>query len=184
MDAFLKKIESTNPHLNALVNLIPRDECLRLAREADATPYVDAEPGWLHGIPVAVKDLSRAKDWPQPAVSLFRDEIATYDDPHVAHLRRWRHYYRQNQRAGMGIRWAHRQPLWFNPERLDPELSAGGSSGGAASALASGMLSIADGSDMMGSLRTPAAFQGLVGFRPTPGVVPLAPEMDQWSLVW
>ena len=185
MDAFLERIETFNPHVNALVNLIPRDECLRLAREADATPYVDAELGWLHGIPVAVKDLSRAKGLATTCGSrLFRDEVATYDDPHVAHLRA----------AGAIIIGKTNVPEWGlgghtdNPlfgltrNALDPELSAGGSSGGAASALANGMLSIADGSDMMGSLRTPAAFQGLVGFRPTPGVVPLAPEMDPMKL--
>ena len=185
MDAFLEKIEALNPHVNALVNLIPRDECLKLAREADAAPRIDAGPGWLHGIPIAVKDLSRAKGLATTCGSpLFQDEIATYDDPHVAHLRA----------AGAIIIGKSNVPEWGlgghtdNPvfgltrNARDPRLSAGGSSGGAASALASGMLSIADGSDMMGSLRTPAAFQGLVGFRPTPGVVPLAPEMDPMEL--
>ena len=185
MDAFLEKIETFNPHVNALVNLIPRDECLRLAREADAAPHVDEELGWLKGIPIAVKDLSRAKGFATTCGSpLCQDEIATYDDPHVAHLRA----------AGAIIIGKTNVPEWGlgghtdNPvfgltrNGHDAQLSAGGSSGGAASALASGMLSIADGSDMMGSLRTPAAFQGLVGFRPTPGVVPLAPEMDPMGL--
>ena len=185
MDAFLKKIEAENPRVNALVNLIPHDECLKLAREADAAPRVDAELGWLHGVPVAVKDLSRAKGLATTCGSpLFQDEIASDDDPHVAHLRA----------AGAIIIGKTNVPEWGlgghtdNPvfgltrNAHDPQLSAGGSSGGAASALASGMLSIADGSDMMGSLRTPAAFQGLVGFRPTPGVVPLAPEMDPMEL--
>ena len=185
MDAFLEKIEAANQHVNALVNLIPRDECLNLAREADAAPSIAAGPEWLHGIPVAVKDLSRVKGLATTFGSrLFQDEIATYDDPHVAHLRA----------AGAIIIGKTNVPEWGlgghtdNPvfgltrNAHDYQLSAGGSSGGAASALASGMLSIADGSDMMGSLRTPAAFQGLVGFRPTPGVVPLAPEMDSMEL--
>ena len=83
----------------------------------------------------------------------------------------------------MGTGWTHRQlGFWFNlGTPTTPNWSAGGSSGGAASALASGMLCIADGSDMMGSLRTPAAFQGLIGFRPTPGVA-LATEMDPMGL--
>ncbi|MDA0650419.1 MAG: amidase family protein, partial [Proteobacteria bacterium] len=51
MDAFLETIEALNPQVNALVNVIPRDECLELAREADAAPRIDAGPGWLHGIP-------------------------------------------------------------------------------------------------------------------------------------
>ena len=185
MDAFLKKIEAENPRVNALVNLIPHDECLKLAREADAAPRVDAELGWLHGVPVAVKDLSRAKGLATTCGSpLFQDEIASHDDPHVSHLRA----------AGAMIIGKTNVPEWglgghtdntifgLTRNAHDPQLSAGGSSGGAASALASGMLSIADGSDMMGSLRTPAAFQGLVGFRPTPGVVPLAPEMDPMEL--
>lgn len=185
MDAFLEKIETLNPHVNALVNLVPRDDCLKLAWEADAAPRVDAEPRWLQGIPVAVKDLSRAKGLATTCGSpLFQDEIATYDDPHVAHLRA----------AGAIIIGKTNVPEWGlgghtdNPvfgltrNAHDPRLSAGGSSGGAASALASGMLGIADGSDMMGSLRTPAAFQGVVGFRPTPGVVPLAPEMDPMGM--
>ena len=50
MDAFLDKIEMLNPHVNALVNLIPRDECLNLARQADAGPRSDAGPGWLHAL--------------------------------------------------------------------------------------------------------------------------------------
>ena len=80
MDAFLEKIETLNPHVNALVNLVPRDDCLKLAREADAAPRVDAEPRWLQGIPVAVKDLSRAKGLATTCGSpLFQDEIATYD---------------------------------------------------------------------------------------------------------
>jgi len=185
MDAFLKKIETSNPHVNALVNVIPRDKCLKLAKEADAAPRDDAGTGWLHGVPVAVKDLSRAKGLATTCGSpLFQDDIATYDDPHVAHLRA----------AGAIIIGKTNVPEWGlgghtdNPvfgltrNAHDPRLSAGGSSGGAASALAGGMLSIADGSDMMGSLRTPAAFQGLIGFRPTPGVVPLAPEMDPMEL--
>ena len=64
----------------------------------------------------------------------------------------------------------------------DQALSAGGSSGGAATAVASHMLPLADGSDMMGSLRTPAAFQSLVGFRPTPDAVPVPTEMDPMAL--
>ena len=185
MDAFLKKIEAENPRVNALVSLIPHDECLKRAREADAAPRVDAELGWLHGVPVAVKDLSRAKGLATTCGSpLFQDEIASHDDPHVAHLRA----------AGAIIIGKTNVPEWglgghtdntifgLTRNAHDPQLSAGGSSGGAASALGSGMLSIADGSDMMGSLRTPAAFQGLVGFRPTPGVVPLAPEMDPMGL--
>ena len=185
MEAFLKKIETLNPHVNALVNLIPHDDCLKLAREVDAAPRVDAESGWLHGIPVAVKDLSRAKGLATTCGSpLFQDEIASYDDPHVAHLRA----------AGAIIIGKTNVPEWGlgghtdNPvfgltrNAYDPHLSAGGSSGGAASALASGMLSIADGSDMIGSLRTPSAFQGLIGFRPTPGLVPLAPEIDPMEL--
>ena len=185
MDAFLEKIEALNPRVNALVNLIPRDECLKLASEADAGPRSDAGSGWLRGIPVAVKDLSRAAGLATTCGSLlFQDEIATYDDPHVAHLRA----------AGAIIIGKTNVPEWglgghtdntifgLTRNAHDPQLSAGGSSGGAASALASGMLSIADGSDMMGSLRTPAAFQGLVGFRPTPGVVPLAPDMDPMEL--
>ena len=87
MDAFLEKIETSNPHVNALVNLVPRDECLRLAREADAAHHVDEGLGWLKGIPIAVKDLSRAKGLATTCGSpLFQDEIATYDDPHVAQL--------------------------------------------------------------------------------------------------
>ena len=108
MDAFLDKIEMLNPHVNALVNLIPRDECLNLARQADAAPRSDAGPGWLHGIPVAVKDLSRAKGLATTCGSLlFQDEIATYDDPHVAHLRAAGAIIIGKTNSPMGIRWTH-----------------------------------------------------------------------------
>ena len=116
-----------------------------------------------------MKDLSRAKGLATTCGSpLFQDEIAPYDDPHVAHLRA----------AGAIIIGKSNVPEWGlgghtdNPvfgltrNARDPQLSAGGSSGGAASAVASGMLSIADGSDMMGSLRTLRLFRASWVFGP------------------
>ena len=185
MTAFLERIDAVNADLNALVNLTPPERCLDLARQSDEDLHAGNYRGWLHGFPVAVKDLSNAQGFPTTSGSaLFENYMPSHDDPHV-----------QRMRAAGGIvigktnvpEWGlggHTENSVFGltGNARDRALSAGGSSGGAATAVASHMLPLADGSDMMGSLRTPAAFQSLVGFRPTPDAVPVPTEMDPMEL--
>lgn len=177
MPDYLDRIAAVNPAITAIVSPIDRDEALRLARVAD-----NAEPaGWLHGLPLAPKDLVATKGlrttWGSP---IFADFIPGQDDLVAARMR---------QAGGLFIgktntpEWGHGSHS-FNPVHgttlnpYDRTRSAGGSSGGAAAALAARLLPVADGSDMMGSLRNPAAFCNIYGFRPTWGLVPQDAEGD------
>jgi amidase len=141
------------------------------ARAADAAP----RRGWMHGLPVAVKDLANAAGLPTSMGSpLFAGQVAAADDLMVARMRAAGAIFigkTNTPEFGLG---SHT----FNPvhgatgNAYDPARSAGGSSGGAAVALACGMLAVADGSDMMGSLRNPAGWNNVYGFRPSWGRVP------------
>ncbi|SLN61979.1 Acylamidase [Roseovarius litorisediminis] len=177
MRATLERVAAVNGPLNAIVSLRDGDALLAEARAAD-----DAQAsGPLHGLPIAIKDLADAAGLPTSQGSpLFAGQIAARDDLHVARLRK----------AGAIIIGKTNTPEFglgshtYNPVHgvtgnpYDPKLSCGGSSGGAAVALATGMLSIADGSDMMGSLRNPAGWNNVYGLRPSWGRVPAEPEGD------
>jgi len=171
MAAFLDRIDAINPALNALVSLRDRAELLAEAQAADAAP----RRGWLHGIPLAVTDLVATRGlrttWGSP---LHANDVPAADDLLAARLRA----------AGAIVIAKSNVPEWgqgshtFNPvfgttrNPYDRTRSAGGSSGGAAAALAARLVPVADGSDMMGSLRNPAAFCNVYGFRPSYGLVP------------
>lgn len=177
MQSTLARIDAVNGVVNALVSLRDGDDLMAEARKTEA-----AEPkGWLHGIPIAIKDLSNAKGFPTSQGSpLFAGHMPQADDVMVARLRD----------AGAVVIGKTNTPEFglgshtFNPvfgATLNPYgqgQTAGGSSGGAAVALATGMLSVADGSDMMGSLRNPAAWNNVYGMRPTWGLVPSEPKGD------
>ena len=185
MNAFLERINTLNPDLNALVNLITQEACLAMAGEADRQLSSGNSAGWLHGIPIAIKDLFNAKGLATTLGSpLFQEIGAQQDDPHVARIRAAGALIIAKTNvpeAGLG---GHTRNALFGLTRngLDRSLSAGGSSGGAATAVSSHMLPLADGSDMMGSLRTPAAFQGIVGFRASAGAIPAATDADPQGL--
>ena len=171
MAAFLARIDAVNPGLNAVVSLRPHDELMAEARAADDAPRA----GWLHGMPFAVKDLCATRGlrttWGSP---LYADFVPDTDDLLAARMRA----------AGAIFIGKTNMPEWghgshsFNPVHgvtrnpYDARLTAGGSSGGAAAALAARLVPVADGSDMMGSLRNPAAFCNVYGFRPSWGLVP------------
>ncbi|NRB04833.1 MAG: amidase [Rhodobacteraceae bacterium] len=177
MEATLARIEAVNPALNAIVSLRDADELRSAARAADNAERA----GWLHGIPIAIKDLANAQGLPTTMGSpLFKDTIAPSDDIMVARLKA----------AGAIVIGKTNSPEFglgshtFNPvfgttkNPYNPDLTCGGSSGGAAVALAAGMLAVADGSDMMGSLRNPAAWNNVYGHRPSWGLVPTEPRAD------
>ncbi|WCR11841.1 amidase [Paracoccus stylophorae] len=179
MTAFLDRIAALNPHLNAIVSLRPRDELLDQARQADRTP----RKGWLHGLPIAVKDLAAVKGlrttWGSP---IFADHVPAADDLVVARMRAAGAIFIGKSNTpewGLG---SHSVNAVFGATRNPYDLgrSAGGSSGGAAAALAARLVPVADGSDMMGSLRNPAAFCNVYGFRPSWGLVPGDPVGDSF----
>ncbi len=172
MAAFLHRVGEVNGAVNAIVSLRDGDDLMREAKVLDDVAPV----GWLHGVPFAIKDLVDVAGVRTTHGSpLFADHVPGMDDLVAARIRA----------AGAVIAGKTNVPEWgqgshsFNPvfgvtrNPYDLSKSAGGSSGGAAAALASRMVWVADGSDMMGSLRNPAAFCNVYGFRPSWGLVPM-----------
>jgi amidase len=182
MGAFYDQVERHNPVLNAIVNLIPREEALALARGADDRIASGEPTGVLHGLPMAPKDTVEVKGFPTTwGFVPWADQVAAADAELAARQRRAGALFigkTDMPEFGLG---SHTFNSLFgatlNP--YDVDKTPGGSSGGAAVALATGMLPLADGSDMGGSLRNPASFCNVVGFRPSIGRVP-----DERGLGW
>jgi len=177
MAAYLDRIGRFNPTLNAIVSRLPDERCLALAEEADRALARRGRVGPLHGLPIAFKDLEPAVGFPVTQGSpIFRDQQATEDSIVVERLRLAGAIPIGKTNVpefGMG---SHTYNAIFGATRNPYDLtrSAGGSSGGAAAAIAAGLLPLADGSDLGGSLRNPGSFNNIVGFRPTVGLVPTA----------
>ncbi len=173
-----RRIDAINPQVNALVNLLPEADACQLAERADAVPV--AERGPLHGLPMAPKDGVDVAGFPTTqGFRLFADNIAAQDDSQAARLRAAGAIFIGHSNMpefGLG---SHTFNSLFgrtlNP--YDLTKTPGGSSGGAAVALATQMLPLADGSDMGGSLRNPASFCNVVGLRPSIGRTPLSRGM-------
>lgn len=176
--AHLEQIDAVNPAVNAIVTLVP-EAAQEEARAADAALARGDDTGPLHGLPVAVKDLVDTRGIRTTYGSpLFADHVPDADSLLVQRLRS----------AGAVIVGKTNTPEFgagsqttnavFGPTRnpWDTGRTCGGSSGGAAVAVACGMLPVADGSDLGGSLRNPAAFCNVVGFRPSTGRVPRFPD--------
>jgi amidase len=179
MQAHLDQIHRLNPRLNAIVSLLPDDTCLALADAADRALASGAAVGPLHGLPIAFKDLQPAVGFPWTRGSpIFKDDHPVADSVLVERLRTAGVIPIGKTNVpefGMGSHTYNRVfGTTLNP--YDLTKSAGGSSGGAGAALATGMLPIADGSDLGGSLRNPANFNNVVALRPTVGLVPIAPD--------
>ncbi|TPI37297.1 amidase [Mesorhizobium sp. B3-1-9] len=179
--AFLDRIEAVNPLVNAVVSLRERADILAEADRADAHLARGGEAGALFGLPIAIKDLALTKELRTTFGSpIFADFIPDVDDFFVERVRK----------AGAIIIGKTNVPEFglgsntYNPvfgptlNAFDPALTAGGSSGGAAVALALDMVPVADGSDFGGSLRNPAAYNNVYGFRPSQGLVPAGPDFD------
>jgi amidase len=182
VDAHLARIERLNPAVNAIVTVVA-ERAIAAARAADRRRAAGLPLPPLHGLPIAHKDLVDTAGvrttYGSPS---FRDHVPEADMLLATRLRE----------AGAILVGKTNTPEWgagshtFNPvfgvtrNPWDATRSAGGSSGGAAVALACRMLPLADGSDLGGSLRNPAAWNGVVGLRPTPGVVPSWPSQAPW----
>jgi amidase len=177
MQATLKRIDAVNPKVNAIVSLRDPDVLLAEARAL--------KPGPLSGLPMAIKDLAETKGLRTTHGSpIYADHVPDADDLMVARLRAaGAIIIGKTNTPEMGLGSHTYNPVFGatrNPYALDR--SAGGSSGGAAVALACQMVALADGSDMMGSLRNPAAWNNVYGMRPTAGLVPKAAERDTFSV--
>jgi amidase len=180
MAAHLEQIDRWNPAVNAIVAKLDDDECLALAAEADGRLQAKEDIGPLHGLPIAFKDLEAAVGFPMTLGSpIFRDFYPAADTVLVERLRQAGVVPIGKTNVpefGMGSHsYNNVYGTTLNP--YDRTKTAGGSSGGAAAALATGMLPIADGSDLGGSLRNPANYNNVVALRPTVGLVPRAPSL-------
>jgi amidase len=183
MQAYLTRINTLNPRFNALVNLAPEGALLAQADVCDAELAAGRSRGWLHGVPQAIKDTGQALGFPTTFGSpLLKNSLAIQDGLMVERMKA----------AGCIVIGKTNMPELglgshtFNDlfgttcNAWDPAVSAGGSSGGAAVALALRLLPLADGSDFMGSLRNPAAWNNVFGLRPSQGRVPYWPAADVW----
>lgn len=180
MAAYLGHIERINPLVNAIVSLRNGDALLKEAAGRDGQLARGECLGWMHGFPHAVKDLALTKGLRTTLGSPLLDVVPELDDLYVERLRR----------SGAILIGKTNVPEFglgsqtYNPvfgttlNAYDRSRTAGGSSGGAAAALALRMLPVADGSDMMGSLRNPAAYNNVIGFRPSFGRVPAGPAPE------
>ncbi len=182
MTAYLDHIERINPQVNAIVALQSRDGLLAQARERGAQLARGEPAGPLHGFPYAVKDLTPVKGLPHTFGSpIFKDTVAAADSAMVERLRKAGAIFigkTNTPEFGLGSH-TYNQVYGTTRNAYDPSRSAGGSSGGAAVALALRMLPIADGSDYGGSLRNPAAWNNVYGFRTSIGRVP-SDGRDAW----
>lgn len=171
MQHTLKRIGEVNGTVNAIVGMRDSDELMAQAQALDSGP----KRGPLHGLPVAVKDLVNVAGIVSTHGSpAFADNVPAEDGVVAARMREaGAILIGKTNVPEFGLGSHTFNPVYGatrNPYGLD--CSAGGSSGGAAAALATGMIALADGSDMMGSLRNPAAWNNVYGFRPSWGRIP------------
>lgn len=181
MDLFLAAVAAVNTAVNALVSLRPEHELRAAARAIDERRARGEFLPALAGLPMAPKDLSATAGIVTTHGSpLFATHVPTSDSLEVARLRAAGALLVGKSNTPEFGRGSHTYNRVFGPTRnpYDMRLSAGGSSGGAAVALATRMLWLADGSDMMGSLRNPAGWNNVFGLRPTFGRVPSGPRDD------
>ena len=179
MQAYLARIDALNPKVNALVGLLPHDGLLAQADERDAMLARGEDMGWMHGFPMAIKELSPVAGLPLSMGSpLLAGQIAPHDSLMVARMKAAGGIVvGKSNVPEFGLGSHSYNPVFgttLNP--WDTTRSAGGSSGGAAVSLALQLQPVADGSDMMGSLRNPAAWNNVFGLRPSQGRVPYNPH--------
>jgi amidase len=182
--AFIAQVERVNPRVNAIVTFVP-EEALKAAKRIDAAMRRASAPvGPLAGLPIAYKDMLQTEG----IRTTFGSRVYEHNVPAEDHV-----LVERLARAGAITLGKTNTPEFaagsqtfnevfgatLNPYDLDK--TCGGSSGGAAVAVATGMLPFADGSDLGGSLRNPGNFCNVVGFRPTPGRVPAYPAADAWA---
>src|SRR5215213_5443749 len=183
VDALLARIERLNPTVNAYCT-VTAEHARESARDAESALRSGADLGLLHGVPYSLKDLTPTRGIRTTMGStIFEHNVPDYDGLLV-----------QRMRAAGAILLGKTNTPEFgckpltdnrvfgatcNPWALDR--SPGGSSGGAAAAVAAGLGPLAQGSDLAASIRQPAAWSGVVGFKPSQGRVPRVPNLSGWS---
>jgi amidase len=182
MKAHLAQIDAVNPIVNAIVTLLP-EQALQQARRADEMLARGEKVGPLHGLPIAHKDLVPTQGirttWGSP---IYRDFVPDHDGLIVQRLKKAGAITigkTNTPEFGAGSQ-TYNEVFGETLNPYDITKTCGGSSGGAAVALACGMQPLADGSDLGGSLRNPASFCNVVGFRTSPGRVPVWPREAAW----
>src|SRR6266404_6071740 len=187
VQAVLARLERVNPRLNAYCT-VAAEQAVDAAKRATAAARRRARRGPLHGVPVSIKDLTETKGirttW---GSKIFENHIPAEDALVVERLRAAGAIVLGKTNTPEFGSGANTYNAVFGATRnpWNPKLTCGGSTGGGAVALATGLGPLAEGSDLGGSLRTPAAFCGVVGFRTSPGLVPNHPAplaWDPWSV--
>jgi Asp-tRNA(Asn)/Glu-tRNA(Gln) amidotransferase A subunit family amidase len=183
MQAFLERIDKINPVINAYCTLVP-EMTLEAARKAESTIMQGGDAGLLAGLPVSIKDVVPTAGIRTTFGSkLFENLVPTEDALVVARLKEAGGIVigktNTPEFAAGGNTFNQVFGISRNPWHTD--YTVGGSSGGAAAAVAAGIGPLAQGSDLGGSLREPASFCGVVGFRPSPGRVPKYPNELNWD---
>ena len=180
--AHLRRIEEVNPELNAIVTLTPEIAYQR-ALAADDAQAKGESLGLLHGLPIAHKDITdTAGVLTTMGSPIYKDRVPEKDDLIVERIRNAGAIMvgkTNTPEFGAGSQ-TFNEVFGVTSNPYDTSKTCGGSSGGAAVALAARMLPIADGSDLGGSLRNPASFCNVVGFRPSGGRVPTVPTSNLW----
>ena len=180
MDAYLNHIDRVNPKVNAIVALQDRGGLMRQAEEKDKALARGRSDGWMHGFPQAIKDLEDTEGIVSSYGSpILKNYVPQKDSNMVARMKA----------AGSIVIGKTNTPEWgygsqtynevYGPtgNPYDPEKTSGGSSGGTACAVSLRMQAVADGSDYMGSLRNPAGWCNIYGYRPSWGRIP-SPGLD------
>jgi amidase len=183
LDAYLAVIEALNPKLNAIITLAA-EQARDAAKRAEAAVMRGETLGLLHGLPIGVKDVTPTAGIRTTYGSpLFKDNVPTEDAEAVRRLKAAGAIVLAKTNTPEFAAGANTTNVLFGSTRnpWNPALSPAGSSGGSASAVAAGMLPIAHGTDFGCSIRIPAAFCGIVGIRPTPGLTPSHPLHLPWD---
>jgi len=170
----IEQVEKINPSINAVV-AIDKDEVIKQAKKAENDVMTGAELGLLHGLPIGIKDLNLTMNLRSTSGSkIFENRIPDNDDSVVKDIRdEGGIIFCKTNTPEFGAGGNTKNKVYgatLNP--FDSNKTPAGSSGGSAAALATNMMPLANGSDYGGSLRTPAGFCGVTGFRPSPGLVP------------
>jgi len=175
MEAYLDRIDALNSAYNAIVAMADRDQLMAHATSADVALDKGDYWGWMHGFPHAVKDLADAKGFVTTRGLTIAPKVAAKQDSiFVERIRNAGAIFIGKTNVpemGFGSQ-SYNRVYGTTRNAYDVNLTSGGSSGGAAVSLATQMLPVADGSDMMGSLRNPSGWNNVIGFRPSLGRIP------------
>ena len=186
LESCIARIAQVNPAVNAIV-ANDFDQALADARQAEGALMKGNPLGPLHGLPIGIKDLNATAGLKTTFGSLLHaNHVPDVDDGFVAAIRAAGAIITAKTNTpefGAGANTIN-QVYGFTANPFDLDRICGGSSGGSAVALATSMLPLATGSDLGGSLRIPAAYCGIVGYRPTPGLIPDIDKRHAWAPLW